>query len=183
MIIEQKLDILAITESWLSGDERDDYPLADLKTTLPHFKIYHAPRVQQRGGGVCLLVHQGLEVKLNDTHNFRSFEYMDSTIFHRPSSLRLFTIYRPPPSTKNKLTAKLFFEEFSTLLETVIIYQGHVLMTGDFNFHVNVPTNRDAAAFLDLLDSSGLQQHAQKATHRCGHTLDLVITRRSGEII
>ena len=74
MIIEQKLDILAITESWLSGDERDDYPLADLKTTLPHFKIYHAPRVQQRGGGVCLLVHQGLEVKLNDTHNFRSFE-------------------------------------------------------------------------------------------------------------
>ena len=77
MIIEQHLDILAITESWLSGDERDAHILADLTNTLPHLEIHHTPRVQQRWGGVCLLIHQDLGVKLNETCSFRSFEYMN----------------------------------------------------------------------------------------------------------
>ena len=34
LIIEHKLDIIAVTESWLHGDNRDDYILADLKKTL-----------------------------------------------------------------------------------------------------------------------------------------------------
>ena len=40
-IIEHKLDILAITESWLNGDGHDDPVLADIKYTLPRFDIHH----------------------------------------------------------------------------------------------------------------------------------------------
>ena len=45
------------------------------------------------------------------------------------------------------------------------------------NIHVDVPDDPDAIKFLDLLDSLGLAQHVKTPTHRCGHTLDLIITR------
>ena len=41
LIIEEKVDILAITESWLRGDERDEIPIADIMNTLPHFAVHH----------------------------------------------------------------------------------------------------------------------------------------------
>ena len=52
-----------------------------------------------------------------------------------------------------------------------------LLITGDINIHVDVPDDPDAIKFLDLLDSLGLAQHVKTPTHRCGHTLDLMITR------
>ena len=182
-IIEHKLDILAVTESWLNGDGRDDPVLADVKYTLPHFDIHHIPRLKRKGGGVFLLAHSGLSVKQNDTHHFSSFEYMDSTIYSGSSSVRLFTIYRPPPSKENKLTPKMFFEDFSTLLESVSIYSGNILMVGDFNFHVDQPDDHNASVFLDILDSADLGQHVTEATHEKGHTLDLVITRKSAHLV
>jgi hypothetical protein len=81
LIISEKIDILAITETWLCGDERDEVPLADIKNTLPHFAVYHIPRPQNKtGGGVCLLSHKGFSVKLNETRYFQSFEYLDALI-------------------------------------------------------------------------------------------------------
>ena len=52
-------------------------------------------------------------------------------------------------------------------------------MTGDFNIHVNVPSDNDTVRFLDLLSSMGLQQHIDFPTHVSGNTLDLLITRSS----
>ena len=37
--------------------------------------------------------------------------------------------------------------------------------------------------FLDLLDSANLVQHVLEPTHRRGHTLDLIITRREEDLI
>ena len=71
-IIEHKLDILAVTESWLNGDGRGDPVLADVKYTLPHFDIHHILRFKRKRGGVFLLAHSGLSVKQNDTHHFSS---------------------------------------------------------------------------------------------------------------
>ena len=50
-------------------------------------------------------------------------------------------------------------------------------MAGDFNFHVDVPSDCDAQRFLRLLETFNLIQHINVPTHRSGHTLDLVITR------
>ena len=179
IIIDHKCHLFAITESWLIGNERDDPVLADLRNSLPHFNIYQRSRLHKRGGGICLLAHRGYKVKQNETQEFASSEYKDSTICSGPSSLRLFTIYRPPPSKDNKLTPRMFFADFSILLESVAIYPGELLMLGDFNFHVDIPTDHNATVFLDLLESAGLHQHVQEPTHRAGHTLDLMITRKS----
>ena len=103
-IIQDELDILAVQETWLSGDERDDCTLADISQTLPNFDFVQSPRLSSKGGGVCLLAKKGFKVSSNRTSDFSSFEYMDVNISRGSSTVRVFNIYRPPPSKKNKLT-------------------------------------------------------------------------------
>ena len=61
--------------------------------------------------------------------------------------------------------------------------QGTFVVVGDFNIHVDVPEDSDSIKLLDLLESSSLRQHVVGPTHILGHTLDLVITRQSDQII
>ncbi|KAK2549595.1 hypothetical protein P5673_029990, partial [Acropora cervicornis] len=55
--------------------------------------------------------------------------------------LRIGVLYRPPPSTENGLTATMFFNEFPILLERLAVASGHLLVAGDFNFHVDDRTD------------------------------------------
>ena len=71
----------------------------------------------------------------------------------------------------------MFLEEFGSYLETIILSPESLILTGDYNFHVDVEDDPDARAFLDLLASMGLKQHVNVPTHVSGHTLDLMITR------
>ena len=52
-----------------------------------------------------------------------------------------------------------------------------LVLTGDFNIHVNIESDSDAVRFLDLLSSMGFQQHISFPTHISGNTLDLLISR------
>ena len=65
------------------------------------------------------------------TDSFPSFEHIDLTISSGSSSIRLVTIYRPPPSTENKLKVLDFLAEFSTLLEPLTFASNNLLLTGD----------------------------------------------------
>ena len=58
-----------------------------------------------------------------------------------------------------------------------------LLTTGDFNFHIDCPSDADGMKFADLLDTFGLIQHVQVPTHSSGHTLDLVITRSTNDVM
>lgn len=73
----------------------------------------------------------------------------------------------------------MFFTEFASLLETLIISPGQLLITGDFNVHVDDENNTNAAAFIELLNTANLQQHVTMHTHMGLHTLDLIITEQS----
>ncbi|XP_078380240.1 uncharacterized protein LOC144663192 [Oculina patagonica] len=90
---------------------------------------------------------------------------------------------RPPYSPVHPVSIGTFFAEFSHYLESVVMSNEQLVLLGDFNIHVDVPTDMDAIQFRDLLDSMGLQQHVKRSTHIHGHTLDLLITRQSDEII
>ena len=101
----------------------------------------------------------------------------------RKTPLRLIVIYRPQRLASGHLTGPTFFTEFSTLLESVVSEPGYVLISGDFNFHVDDQANREAAIFLDLIDSFNLEQHVTGPTHCDGHTLDLLLTRSTDDAI
>ena len=46
----------------------------------------------------------------------------------------------------------MFLDEFAVLLELLVLLPGKLLLTGDFNFHVDDPSDSAALKFLDLLD-------------------------------
>ena len=93
--------------------------------------------------------------------------------------LRLVAIYRPIYSPNHPVTASMFLTEFAEFLESIVMSTEPLIMAGDFNIHVNVPSDNDTVRFLDLLSSMGLQQHIDFPTHVSGNTLDLLITRSS----
>ena len=77
----------------------------------------------------------------------------------------------------------MFFHDFATIIESVSAFPGRILLSGDFNFHLDDASDRDANTFLDVLESRDLQQYVTGATHKKGHTLDLLISRKSDELI
>ena len=91
------------------------------------------------------------------------------------TDLRIVIVYRTSQ-------ASLFFDEFASFLESLSITSTPLLITGDFNFHVDVNHDQNARRFLDLLDTFNLKQHISTPTHRSGHTLDLIITREDDKI-
>ena len=63
IVISRKIDILAITETWLCGDTRDLRALANLRNSLTDFDLYHRPRIGRSGGGVCFIIKKGFKAK------------------------------------------------------------------------------------------------------------------------
>ncbi len=61
-IIDNKIDIVAITETWLSGDDRDNHTIADIQNTLPNYIFHHRPRPQGKGGGIAILARDGFKI-------------------------------------------------------------------------------------------------------------------------
>nr|XP_054768161.1 uncharacterized protein LOC129275690 [Lytechinus pictus] len=184
LILDNNLDVLVVTESWLTGDCRDDTVIADLKSTLPNYEILHCPRKTSRGGGICVIHRSSATTSVKEIHKFSSFELLDLSIRFSPSSvLHLYAVYRPPPSSSNKLTCGMFTSEFFTLLESAAIDDNCPLIVGDFNIHVDNTSASYVRTFLGSLDSLGFQQHVQEPTHRAGHTIDLIISRRVDDIV
>ena len=172
-IINRNLDILAITEAWLKGDERDHPALADITTTLPDFVIHQLPRIGKSGGGICVIMRKGYDIK-SVPHKFNTFECLELSISSSlRNALQLCVVYRPGSA----LVSKQFFEEFSCLLESATLASGQLVITGDFNIHMDNIDCKGAKIMKDILYSAGLKQHVSEPTHRRGHVLDLLITR------
>ena len=60
LIAEKKLDVLAITETWLTGGPADEVVCGEI--TPPQYDLQHVTRVK-RGGGVAALVNKALKGK------------------------------------------------------------------------------------------------------------------------
>ena len=174
-VLSEKLDILVLTETWLNGDTRDKPVIADITNNLPDHNFIHVPRYG-RGGGVGVVLRQGYDVKQFTDNKFNSFENLDLSISSGSTNLR-------PTSKKHRVTTSTFLDDLSRYIETLTISPGHLLLAGDFNFHVDVPDDSDASSFLDFLDSTSLKQHVTTTTHKQGHILDLLITKSSDNFI
>ena len=173
-IEKSKLDIVAVTETWF----KDDF---DLKDARPKgFKGVHEPRGNGcPGGGVAIFYRDDIELTRNyHLVDYKSFEYIDVSLdIGSGKKIRLLNIYRPPGNSKVE-----FLEEFETLLLASMKGKGKLLITGDFNLHVENPDNNDRK-FLKLLKSRGLVQHIKTPTHEKGGILDLIITRASDSLV
>ena len=53
------------------------------------------------------------------------------------SCLRIIIVHKPPYSQKHLVTKSTFLNEFSSYLETILISREPLIITGDFNIHID----------------------------------------------
>ena len=167
LIVDNKLDICAITETWLN--ENSAVSVGNI--TPAGYSTCHLPR-QSRGGGVAAVHRQSLSAKTVSDSKYTTFEYLE-ICFTLPSELLRVIVFYYPSGTYSPI----FVEEFTDFLDKHIIKPGKFVLIGDFNFHVDDQNDTQAQRFIKLLDSYNLKQHVTNTTHEAGHTLDLIITR------
>ena len=181
LITSRDVDIMAITESWL-GTVIDKQILREL---VPKgYSISHVPRASGcKGGGVALIFKNSIQLSkprdISD-HKFTQFEliHRQLELVNAHKCIDIFVVYRPPPSKKNCLSLTEFFEEWTEFLEALNSSPGEIIITGDFNFHVdNEINNPNARRFMHLVEVLGFKQHVIGPTHFAGHTLDLLLLR------
>ena len=56
---------------------------------------------------------------------------------------------------------------------------GKLVLLGDFNIHMDMVDDTDMITFNDFLDSFYLENLVHFSTHKCRHTLDLLITDKN----
>src|SRR6266536_3185113 len=108
---------------------------------------------------------------------FPSFEAIAASFKISSSSFTILNIYRPPD-----LSFPLFLSEFAHLLESLVPSKSELIITGDFNIHMDQQLDLHTISFNTLLSTFDLSQHVNFKTHTAGHTLDLFITRSNSTL-
>ena len=124
-----------------------------------------------------------LQAKLLDQWAYENLEAMEVSIESGTVKLKLGVVYRPPPSSENGHTLAGFLDDFISLSEGYATSHRDCILVGDFNCHVELPTDRPAQRFLSVLNDTNLQQHVAGPTHVSEHTLDLVISPASSRLV
>ena len=195
-IVDHDIDLAFLNETWLVPDQKfineymDDMLPTDtgrdkhiIKSLLPKgYKIIHFPRIGSGGGNGVIYKDNLVIAPQKASTRQRSFEYMELLIKLEGNWLRFILVYRPPPSTENKLNVPMFLSELTNLLEEITVANHETVLLGDFNFHCESNCS-NAATFLELLDLFGFNQRVNFPTNDFGHTLDLIITREIGQTI
>ena len=176
-ITQGSYDLVFLTETWLrpTGDECEMAAV-----TPPGFTLKSVPRANGTGGGLAVLFRNSLvdcvKVSTKDLA-FKSFEVCETRLCYQDQSVTFLCVYRPPPSRKNKLSNKMFLDEFPDLLESYVSCD-RLFVLGDINFHFDSDSDISVADLKKLLHNLSLQQLVNVPTHRRGHTLDWLITNR-----
>ncbi len=156
-ITDHNLDLFDIIETWLQPDSLS----STLNSLTPtRYSIIHQPRASGIGGGIALIYHSFLKVIKIQLPIYTTFESLGTKFTISGSSFTLLTIYRP-----SNTSHPVFISELSSLLEDLISSNSEVLITGDFNIHVDILSDPLSKSFSNLLETFDLKQHITFPTH------------------
>ena len=104
-ILEHKVDICFITETWISKNEDLQYIKANLK--MQGYHILSCERENQKGGGLACIYNENLKMKAPKSQRYESFELLTVQVNIKSKTNIFSLIYRPPSSTRNKILINL----------------------------------------------------------------------------
>ncbi|XP_072039338.1 uncharacterized protein [Amphiura filiformis] len=178
-VLEGDVDILFLVETWLFSEE---YAVIQELKPMGYSFLNFSRGSKTRGGGIGILYKSTLNLTITVTEwDTKLFEHCCVTDLQ--SGLRFICIYRPPPSVVNKYRTSDFINEFDNFINDVTTMPNKLLILGDFNIHVNIPTKSEVRNFQNSLSTAGFQQHISCPTHESGNTLDLLISRADDNIV
>ena len=123
-IVDRKVDLVAITEHWLTANDSD----VRVELCPNGYCIVDHPRLDRRGGGTGLIYRDSFDVsKVNaGASEHDSFEFSEWIVRSSSHNIRLVIVYRPPYSEEHRVPVDVFLAEFpvSTIMQGKIAYNG-----------------------------------------------------------
>lgn len=86
------------------------------------------------------------------------------------------------PARQSGTITAAFFDELSAVFKQLMTLRHPVVVSGDFNVHVDQVNDTHALRLVQLLPSFGCIQRVAEPTRDADHTFDLVITRAATDI-
>ena len=173
-------DLVCLTETWIQPDTSPShliditpsgYSLSSFPTSVSHTKTNH-----NLGGGTAFLIKEPCTILSTTSPIYSSFEASSVTLKLPSAKLTVYNIYRRPSSSTYSPPLSTFFDEFQSFLSSAATTPHELLITGDFNFHLDDPSDPSVTHFLSMLSAFNLTQHVSSPTHNLNHILDLIIT-------
>ena len=171
-------DLFCLTETWIKPTTTS---AELLNCTPPNYSFTSIPRNHSgnnstTGGGTGFLIREPFTELPTRLPDFSSFESSSITLQLSRSKISVYNIYRPPSSSPVSKPNSVFLDDFNSFLSFAATTPHEFIITGDFNIHLDNPTDHLTSQFLSLLSSFNLTQHVNFPTHNKNHILDLVIT-------
>ena len=166
-LVDNDIDIAFITETWMTSSNN----LTSGLLRESGYNMFHSFRSDRRGGGVAILTKTSFLTKSGKTFKYQTFEIVVQSVklFNQAQSINLVTVYRLDESKP------VFIQEFYNFIEFLSTNYSNLVICGDFNIHVNKPTETFVSDFNDVLNTFSLSQSVHVPTHNLGNTLDLII--------
>ena len=186
LIVSKKLDVLAVSESWLKAKDNNKPERIYHHELLPvTHHMLHMPRPDGRGGGIAIIYNKSIKIKVHSHTGqcYKQFEYIVCTLIIKKASVRLIVVYRPNPTCQNNLNVKKFWRDFEKFMFKQTSDTEELIITGDLNFHLDKRSHPNTVKLTDILDEFDLVQKIQEPTHTAGHTLDVLILRNNSRIL
>ena len=179
--LSNDIDIYLLAETWLSSENHSS-TITELKDNTCNFINYPRP-FSDRGGGLGVIYKKQLSiVREIPPIILTSMQVLQLTLTVFSKKYTIVVIYRSESSHNHKYKMTTFFKELRELLSHYNTCKNDLIITGDFNIHVNDLDNPRTSKFMDILDTFNLVQHIHEPTHELGNTLDLIITRKTSRM-
>ena len=124
-ITERSLDVMALTETWHTASDDNCLCLA----TPPGYAVVEVARTSRRGGGVAVIFRQSWKCHQLPVPACSSFEIVAVRLTTDRGPFVVVNVYRPG----SERPTSRFFNELSTVLETLVVLSCPVVVGGDFN--------------------------------------------------
>ena len=139
-MISDIVEIMFLTETCLN---ESDYVVIG-ECTLPTHTFVSIPRgMGDEHGGIAMLLQSSLKLRMVPFQlNVTTFEY--ASALDPASGIQYVIIYSPPSSTENGFLTSSFLNEFEEFMAEITLLPTKVVLLGDFNVYVDIPSKWDA---------------------------------------
>ena len=119
----------------------------------------------RKGGGLACIYNEKLKMKSLKSQKYESFESLVVQLDIKSKTNLFSLIYRPPSSTKIGTPIRVFLDEFSEHITTLLQQYGDPIILGDMNIPWNKEDNIDRESLVEIMGLYNLKQHVHMQTH------------------
>ena len=123
------------------------------------YHILLCERENRKGGGLACIYNENLKMKASKSQEYESFESLIVQVNIKSKTNIFSLIHRLPSSTKNRTPIRVFLDEFSEHITTLLQQDDDPNILGDINIPWNKGDNMDRECLVEIISLYNLKQH------------------------